>query len=140
MNRRRSTDFGNSQAADRDSSAHQQLQLFRPPPEEKDDFACGCGSSSSGAGERTHECSPSSPSSSPARGDANVKVACFASRVARPHDNRQAEVELREEREHEVVAPTRIRNELDPVNRERAFDDLGIDVAGWLAAYEKDSE
>jgi hypothetical protein len=37
----------NSQAADRDSPANQQLQLFRSLPEEKYGCACGCGSSSS---------------------------------------------------------------------------------------------
>jgi hypothetical protein len=49
----------------------------------------------------------------------------------------RAEIELREEREREAVAPPWIRNELDPVNRERAFEDLERDVAGSLAAYEE---
>jgi hypothetical protein len=38
------------------------------------------------------------------------------------------------------VAPPWSRNEPDPVNRERAFDDLGIDVPRWLAAYEEEAE
>jgi hypothetical protein len=51
-----------------------------------------------------------------------------------------AEIELREEGEREAVAPPWIRNELHPLNRERAFEDLEIDVPRWLAANEEDSE
>jgi hypothetical protein len=55
------------QAADCDSPAHEQLQLFSAPREEKDDFPCGDASGSSGGGEPmrdVHEGSPSSVSSS----------------------------------------------------------------------------
>ncbi len=51
----------------------------------------------------------------------------------------QAEIEPREERQREAVAPW-IRNELDQVNCEREFENLGIDVPAWLAAYEEGGE
>jgi hypothetical protein len=43
--------LANSQGAHRDFPANEQLQLFHSPRKEKDDFGCGCASSSSGGGE-----------------------------------------------------------------------------------------